>query len=94
MISTHAVERDPQPAALRVRAGAGHTLRRRATTVAPNGDPWSLIVVDFTDIEAFAEEIASFGPDVVVENPTELRESVIRRLTGAPWPCAAQRRGE
>ena len=87
MISTHAVERDPQPAALRVRAGAGHTLRRRATTVAPTGDPWSLIVVDFTDIEAFAEEIASFGPDVVVENPTELRESVIRRLTGALGPA-------
>jgi len=43
-------------------------------------------VVDFTDIEAFAEEIASFGPDVVVENPTELRESVIRRLTGALGP--------
>lgn len=83
MISTMAVERDPQPAALRVRGGAGHSLRRRATTAREADGIWSLIGLDFTDTEAFAEEIASFGPDVVVESPPELRESVIRRLTGA-----------
>jgi proteasome accessory factor B len=87
MISTLAVERDPQPAALRVRVGAGHSLRRRAHTVCEVDHTWSLIVVDFTDTEAFAEEIASFGPDVVVENPSELAESVIRRLTGALGPA-------
>ena len=89
MISTMALERDPQPAALRVRVGAGHSLRRRATTVTPTGDTWSLVDVDFTDTEAFAEEISSFGPDVVVENPTELKESVIRRLTGSLGPGPA-----
>jgi proteasome accessory factor B len=87
MISTMALERDPQPAALRARVGAGHSLRRRARTVSEVDHTWSLIVVDFTDTEAFAEEIASFGPDVVVENPTELAESVIRRLTGALGPA-------
>ena len=86
MISTVAVERDPQPAALRVRAGAGHSLRRRATNVTPTDDAWSQIDVVFTDVEAFAEEITSFGPDVVVESPAELRDSVIRRLTGALDP--------
>ena len=89
MISTMALERDPQPAALRVRVGAGHSLRRRATTVTPTDDIWSLVAVDFTDTEAFAEEISSFGPDVVVENPTELKESVIRRLTGSLGPGPA-----
>lgn len=83
MIRTVAVERDPQPAALRVRVGAGHSLRRRATTVAPIDQTWSSVVADFTDTEAFADEISSFGPDVVVERPAELRQSVIRRLTGA-----------
>ena len=83
MIRTVAVERDPQPAVLRVRVGAGHSLRRRATTVVPIDDTWSSVVADFTHTESFADEISSFGPDVVVERPPELRESVIRRLTGA-----------
>ena len=89
MISTMTLERDPQPAALRVRVGAGHSLRRRARTVGDVDDTWSLVDVDFTDTEAFAEEISSFGPDVVVENPAELKESVIRRLTGSLGPGPA-----
>ena len=83
MISTMAVERDPQPAVLRVRVGAGHSLRRRARSIGDIDDTWSQVGLDFTDTEAFADEISSFGPDVVVQSPTELRESVIRRLTGA-----------
>jgi proteasome accessory factor B len=86
MISTVAVERDPRLAALRIRVGAGHSLRRQARTVGDIDGTWSLAEVDFTDTEAFADEISSFGPDVVVEGPAELRESVIRRLTGALGP--------
>jgi len=88
MISTLVVERDPRPAALRVRVGAGHSLRRQARTVADSDGSWSLVKVDFTDTEAFADEISTFGPDVVVEGPSELRESVIRRFTGALGPAA------
>jgi len=83
MISTQAVERDPQPAVLRVRSGAGHSLRHRARAVLGLDDTWSQVEVDFTDTEAFADEISGFGPDVLVESPSELRASVIRRLTGA-----------
>ena len=83
MIRTVAVEHAPQPSSLRVRKGAGHSLRRRADTCVAVDDDWSRIVIDFTDTEAFAEEISSFGPDVMVTDPVALRESVIRRLTGA-----------
>jgi proteasome accessory factor B len=83
MISAVAVDHDPRKAQLRVRAGTGHSLRRQAVAVEEIDDTWSLVVLDFADTEAFAEEICSFGPDVVAEGPAELRESVIRRLNGA-----------
>ena len=86
MISTTVVESDPRSAVLRVRVGAGHSLRRRARTAQDLDEAWSQVHVDFTDTEAFAEEISSFGPDVLVENPSALKESVIRRLTGALGP--------
>ena len=83
MIRAVAVDRDPRRADLQVRAGAGHSLRRRAVTTEVLDETWSLVTVDFTDTEAFCGEICSFGPDVVAKGPPELRESVIRRLTGA-----------
>ncbi|MEP7193444.1 MAG: WYL domain-containing protein, partial [Actinomycetota bacterium] len=98
MIRTVAADLTPRPATLEVRVGTGHSLRRQASAVSPvpdtsqagdtvqAGDTWSLIVVDFTDTETFGAEICSFGPDVVVRSPAELRESVIRRLTGALGP--------
>ena len=42
---------------------------------------------------AFADEISSFGPDVVVDRPIELRESVIRRLAGALGPAPEEASG-
>ena len=39
--------------------------------------------VAFADLGWFADYIASFGPDVVVLSPPDLREAVIRRLKGA-----------
>ena len=83
MIRTVAVDSAPRRASLRVRTGAGHGLRRRAVSEVGVDETWSLVEVDFTDTEAFAGEICSFGPDVVVTGPEELRESVIRRLTEA-----------
>jgi proteasome accessory factor B len=77
----------PSPAVLRVRRGSGHSLRRRARSVLGLDDIWTEVDVEFTDTEAFADEISSFGPDVIVESPDELKEAVIRRLTGSlgPW---------
>lgn len=70
----------PSPAVLRVRAGAGHELRRRARTVGQVDDEWDLIDIDHGILDAFADEVASYGGDVVVEQPAHLREAVVRRL--------------
>jgi proteasome accessory factor B len=73
----------PSPAVVRVRTGAGHTLRRRARTVGEVDDAWSLLDLDYHDLDAFADELAGYGPDVVVEQPTELADRVLERLRGA-----------
>ncbi|MGO1165904.1 MAG: helix-turn-helix transcriptional regulator [Janibacter sp.] len=74
--------REPQttPAVLRVRLGAGHVLRRRATAVESVDEQWDRIELDHGDRGAFAAEVASHGPDVVVDEPTELREAVVACL--------------
>ncbi len=83
MIAGVEVVREPQPAVLRVLAGAGNTLRRRARTVSDVDDNWSQLDVDFTDTETFAQEIAGFGPAVRVIHPPELTQAVVRRLRAA-----------
>ncbi len=77
------VSGQPQPAVLRIRPGTGNVLRRRARTVGEGDDGWSLVDLDYSDVEQFADEISGFGPDVVVEKPEELRAAVVRRLRGA-----------
>jgi proteasome accessory factor B len=72
-----------QVAVLRIRAGTGFGLRRRAVSEQPDGDGWDLVEVPFSDPGWFAEHIASFGADVVVTEPADLRDAVITRLKGA-----------
>jgi proteasome accessory factor B len=81
-------EWDTQPppqrsAVLRVRQGAGHGIRRYATSVRPDGDGWDLVEAPFSDVGWFAEHLASFGRSVVVAEPADLREAVITQLKGA-----------
>ncbi|KRE62820.1 WYL domain-containing protein [Nostocoides sp. Soil756] len=71
------------PAVVRVRQGAGHALRRRARTVGEVDDTWSLVDLDYGDLDAFAEELAGYGADVVAEQPRELVDAVVERLRGA-----------
>ena len=63
--------------------GAGYGLRRRATSDQPGEDGWDLVEAPFSDAGWYADYIASFGADVVVLEPVDLREAVIRRLKGA-----------
>jgi proteasome accessory factor B len=72
----------PSPAVLRVRRDTGHSLRRRARTVGSVDDTWDLVDLDHGDLDSFAEEIAGYGPDVIVEQPPELVDAVVERLHG------------
>jgi proteasome accessory factor B len=85
---------DSRRATLKVRAGRGATLRRRASSVRPapvpdptalSGDPspWELVEVAVGEVEWLADEVAGHGPDVVVLSPPDLREAVVQRLGGA-----------
>ncbi len=73
----------PQRAVLRVRAGAGRALRRRASSAREADARWSRLEVDFADAEVLADEIAEFGPAVIAVEPAELVDAVVRRLRGA-----------
>ncbi|HEX5189743.1 MAG TPA: WYL domain-containing protein [Streptosporangiaceae bacterium] len=70
-------------AVLRVRHGTGYGLRRRASSDRPDADGWDLVEAPFTEGGWYADYIASFGSDVVVLEPVDLREAVIRKLKGA-----------
>jgi proteasome accessory factor B len=69
-------------AVLRVRVAAGFGLRRWAREVTPDSDGWDRVTVSFADVPWYADYIASFGPDVMVIEPPDLREAVINRLKG------------
>lgn len=68
------------PAVLRVRTGRGNLLRRRARSVGEIDDDWSLVDIDYGDLDEFAAEITSHGPDVVVERPVDLQRAVLTRI--------------
>lgn len=68
------------PAALRVRVGTGHGLRRRATSVTSLDGEWERVELDHCDLDGFVSEVVSHGSDVVVEEPAQLRAAVVDRL--------------
>jgi predicted DNA-binding transcriptional regulator YafY len=74
-------------AVLRVRSGTGFGLRRNASWVRaddrPDGWDWDVVATPFADLGDQAEYAASFGRDVVVLSPPQLREAVIAKLTAA-----------
>ncbi len=79
MISTTVGEQPVHSATMRVRAGRGHALRRRATDRRELGE-WTELTVPYGDGETFAEEVCGYGPDVVVDAPAEVRELVVAQL--------------
>jgi proteasome accessory factor B len=73
----------PRSCLLRIRSGAGYGLRRHAVSVEPDEVPgWDIAELTFTDSSWWSEQLASFGADVVVLEPTDLRDAVIGRLKG------------
>ncbi|WP_432572887.1 helix-turn-helix transcriptional regulator [Kineococcus sp. SYSU DK005] len=85
-------ERGTRRARLLVRPGSALALRRRAVATEPAPGPGAgsdavgamdVVEVDVADVEVSADEIASHADAVVVLEPAELREAVVRRLRGA-----------
>lgn len=52
-------------------------LKRRGTTADDSG----LLTVHFADLDILADELASFGPEVLVRSPPQLRSAVRERLS-------------
>lgn len=75
-----------ESAVVLVRVGAAATLRRRTDDIqvdvgGPPGESWDRITLPPGTWSA--DELLTFGADVVVEQPDTLRETVIARLTAA-----------
>ncbi|GAA3524677.1 WYL domain-containing protein [Aeromicrobium flavum] len=73
----------PEPdatAVLQVTAGRGQSLRRHAVRVDRLDDTTDEVEVAYAVQGDIAGDIASYGPDVLVVSPPELRAAVIERL--------------
>jgi proteasome accessory factor B len=70
-------------AVLRVRAGRGQSLRRMANASTSIDDEYDEIEVPYGSAWDLASEVASYGSDVVVVSPPEVREQVVARLRAA-----------
>jgi proteasome accessory factor B len=67
-------------ATVRVRIGAGIGLRRSATGVQPGDDGWDVVRLPYGDADQLAAELVGYGPDVMVVDPPQVRETVVGRL--------------
>ena len=67
-----------------VRARDGHALglRRRASEANELGNGWTELSVPYASLNTLAEEVVSYGPDVVAVEPAELTANVVERLRG------------
>ena len=71
-------------ATLRVRADAGAALHRWGRAAPDAEHPgWDRVTTDYSDPDWYAGYLAQFDQDVVVLEPPELREAIIRHLKGA-----------
>jgi len=73
--------RPRESATVRVRAGTAAPLRRRASRSRPVDDGWTELELAYASGQTLADELLSYGPDVVVVAPPEVRESVVRQLS-------------
>ncbi len=55
-------------------------LRRRSLAESSSG---RRLRIPFVDLEVFADELASYGPEAMVHAPADLRDAVVQRLRGA-----------
>ena len=70
-------------AVVRARPGRAVALRQRGGPATEVTDGWERLEVGFGRLEVTADELASYGPDVVVDAPDDLRDAVVGRLRAA-----------
>ncbi|MGO4103120.1 helix-turn-helix transcriptional regulator [Leifsonia sp. YAF41] len=68
-------------AVVEVRPGSDAALRLGKRNAAEN-EGENLLTLHFTDLNILADELAGYGPEVVVQTPRELRQAVRTRLIG------------
>lgn len=73
--------RPHESATVRVRYGTAAPLRRRASVSRPVDESWTELELAYGSGQSLADELLSYGPDVVVMGPPEVRDSVIRQLS-------------
>jgi proteasome accessory factor B len=66
---------------VRARPGTAIGLRRHAEPLGPADDGDDRLQLRTTEPWALADELASYGPDVLVEAPQLMRQAVVDRLT-------------
>ena len=67
-------------ARVRMRAGAGNALRRRATAVRTESEGWDRVDLPLAHVDELAEEVVAYASDVVAVEPDALRAAVVARL--------------
>lgn len=72
-----------EAAVLHIHSGRGQSLRRLAESVTPLGNGLDEVAVRYSSPWELASEVASYGPDVVVISPPDVRSAVITRLRAA-----------
>lgn len=70
----------PRTATLEIRKGRAQVLRRMAQKVMDASLDTDEVQIAFHSLDDFAAELASFGPEVLVKAPEELRKAVIVHL--------------
>lgn len=80
MVSGLVPDQPERTARIRLAAGAGQTLRRRAGVDSAEEVE---VEVPFTDTEDLADEVLWTGPGAVVLAPVDVRDAVVRRLEAA-----------
>lgn len=72
-----------EAAVLHIRKGRGLSLRRLAEQVTSIDDDLDEVAIRYSSHWELAAEVASYGPDVVVISPPDVRAAVVQRLQAA-----------
>lgn len=80
VVASYAGATPSATATVLARPGRGHGLRRRASAVE-SADGWDRLTIPYGDAGRLADEVLSYGADVVVVEPAEAIDTVVRRLT-------------